>query len=138
VKYRHPIGSSNEGRFASASRAYYAAAAVAVLTQPVSENKTYELAGDQSFSMAELGSEVSRQIGRDIPYRNLSHEDYAAILLGLGLPHTTVHVIIDADAKAIRGDLDSPSCDLSGLIGRPTTTLSEAVRSALLNPVKAV
>jgi NAD(P)H dehydrogenase (quinone) len=125
------IGSSNEGRFASASRADYAAAGVAVLTQPVSESKTYELAGDQSFSMAELASEVSRQIGRDIPYRNLSHEDYAAILLDLGLPHTTVHVIIDADAKAIRGDLNSPSCDLGGLIGRPTTTLSGAVRNAL-------
>ena len=74
---------------------------------------------------------LSRQIGRDIPYRNLSHEDYAAILLDLGLPHTAVHVTIDADAKAIRGDLNSPSCDLSRLIGRPTTTLSGAVRNAL-------
>jgi NAD(P)H dehydrogenase (quinone) len=43
------LGSSNDGRFASASRADYAAAAVAVLTRPVSRSKTYELAGDQSF-----------------------------------------------------------------------------------------
>ena len=81
--------------------------------------------------MAELASEVSRQIGRDIPYRNLSGEDYAAILLGLGLPQVTVDVVIDADTKAIRGDLDSTSRDLSGLIDRPTTTLSDAVKSAL-------
>jgi NAD(P)H dehydrogenase (quinone) len=53
--------------------------------------------------MAELASEVSRQIGRD-PYRNLSGEDYAAILLGFGLPQMIVDVIIDADTKAIRGD----------------------------------
>jgi NAD(P)H dehydrogenase (quinone) len=125
------IGSSEAGRFASASRADYAAAAVAVLTEPVSGNKTYELAGDESFSMAELACEVSRQIGRDIPYRNLSGEDYAAILLGFGLPQMTVDVIIDADTKAIRGDLDSTSRDLSRLIHRPTTTLSDAVRSAL-------
>ena len=131
VEYGALIGSSNDGRFASASRADYAAAAAVVLTRSVSESKTYELAGDQSFSMAELASEISRQIGRDIPYRNLSHEDYAAVLLGLGLPHTTVHVIIDADAKAMRGDLYSPSCDLSGLIGRPTMTLPDAVRNAL-------
>jgi NAD(P)H dehydrogenase (quinone) len=58
------IGSSNCGRFASASRADYAAAAVAVLTQPVSGSKIFELAGDQSFSMKELASEVSKQIGR--------------------------------------------------------------------------
>ena len=131
VEHGALIGSSNDGRFASASRADYAAAAAVVLTQPVSGSKTYELAGDQSFSMAELAAEVSRQIGRDIPYRNLSGEDYAAILLGFGLPQMSVDVIIDADTKAIRGDLDSTSRDLSRLISRPTTTLSDAVRSAL-------
>jgi NAD(P)H dehydrogenase (quinone) len=125
------IGSSKDGRFASASRADYAAAAVAVLTQTISGSKTYELAGDKSFSMTELASEVSRQVGREILYRNLPGEEYAATLLGSGLPKSLVDVIIDADAKAMRGELDSTSCDLSGLIGRPTTTLSEAVRSAL-------
>jgi NAD(P)H dehydrogenase (quinone) len=125
------IGSSNDGRFASASREDYAAAAVAVLTRPVSANKTYELAGDQSFSMSELATEVSRQIGRDIPYKNLSGKDYTAILLGLGLPQPIVDVIIDADRNAILGDLNSTSRDLSELEGRPTTTLSAAVRSAL-------
>jgi NAD(P)H dehydrogenase (quinone) len=131
VEHGALIGSSNDGRFASASRADYAAAAVVVLTRPVSENKTYELAGDQSFSMAELAAEVSRQIVRDIPYRNLSSDDYAAILLNFGLSQMIVDVIIDADIKSIRGDLDSTSRDLSGLISRPTTTLSDAVRSAL-------
>jgi NAD(P)H dehydrogenase (quinone) len=125
------VGSSSDGRFASASRADYAAAAVAVLTQRVSGSKTYELAGDQSFSMTELASEVSRQVGRDIPYRNLSSEDYASVLLGSGMSQMTVDVIIDAGAKAIRGELDSTSRDLSGLIGKPTTTLSDTVRSAL-------
>jgi NAD(P)H dehydrogenase (quinone) len=125
------IGSSSNGRFASASRADYAAAAVAVLTQPVSQSKTYELAGDRSFSMAELASEVSRQIGRDIPYRNLSREDYAATLLRFGLPQTIVDVVIDADTKSVRGDLNSTSRDLSRLVGRPTTTLADAVRSAM-------
>jgi NAD(P)H dehydrogenase (quinone) len=126
------IGSSNEGRFASASRADYAAAAAAVLTQPISRNKTYELAGDRSFSMAELASEISRQLGRDVQYKNLSSEEYSAVLLSLGLPQMTVDVIIDADRNAITGDLDSSSRDLSGIIGRPTTTLSDAVKIALL------
>jgi NAD(P)H dehydrogenase (quinone) len=124
-------GSSDDGRFASASRADYAAAAVVTLTHPLPGNKTYELAGDQSFSMLDLASEVSRQLGRDIPYRNFSSEDYAAILLKFGLPQMTVDVIINADAKAIRGELTSTSRDLSELISRPTTTLSDAVRSAL-------
>jgi NAD(P)H dehydrogenase (quinone) len=128
------IGSSNGGRFASASRADYAAAAVAVLTQPVSGSKIFELAGDQSFSMKELAAEVSNQIGRDIPYRNLSGHDYAAVLLASGLPQMTVDVIVDADRQAIQGGLDSTSRDLSTLIARPTTTLSEAVRNTLRAP----
>jgi NAD(P)H dehydrogenase (quinone) len=131
VEHGTLIGSSSDGRFASASRADYASAAVVVLTRPVSENKTYELAGDQSFSMADLAAEVSRQIGQDIFYRNLSSDDYAAILLSFGLSQMIVDVIIDADIKAIRGDLESTSRDLSGLISRPTTTLSDAVTSAL-------
>jgi len=81
--------------------------------------------------MTELASEVSRQIGREIPYRNLSGEEYATVLLGLGLPQGVIDVIVDADAKAIRGDLDSTSCDLNRLIARPTTTLLDAVSSAL-------
>jgi NAD(P)H dehydrogenase (quinone) len=125
------VGSSRDGRFASASRADYAAAAVATLARPTVDSRTYELAGDHSFSMAELASEVSRQIGRDIPYRNLSREEYAASLLGLGLPRAIVDVTMDADAQAIRGDLDSTSRDLGRLIGRPTTALSDAVASAL-------
>ncbi len=125
------IGSSGCGRFASASRADYAAAAVAVLTRPVAGNKIYELAGDHSFSMEEFASEVSRQVGRPIPYRNLSGNDYAAILLASGLPQMTIDVMIDADMKAILGGLDSTSRDLSTLMARPTTALSEAVRNTL-------
>jgi len=125
------LGSSSGARFASASRADYSAAATVALTQVDSAGKTYELAGDRSFSMAELAKEVSTQIGRDIPYRNLSANDYAAILLRSGVPQMTVDVIVDANTKSIRGDLDSTSRDLSQLIGRRTTTLSDAVRSAL-------
>jgi NAD(P)H dehydrogenase (quinone) len=84
--------------------------------------------------MAELASEVSRQVGREIPYRNLFREEYATALLDFGVPQMTVDVIIDADAKAMRGDLDSSSRDLSRLLNRPTTTLSDAVRSALRTP----
>jgi hypothetical protein len=42
-----------------------------------------------------------------------------------------VDVIINADAIALKGDLDSASRELSALIGRPTTTLAEAVQLVL-------
>ena len=52
-------------------------------------------------------------------------------LLGLGLPQMIVDVVVDADVKSSSGELDSSSRDLSALLRRDTTSLSEAIRVAL-------
>jgi len=125
------MGCAGRGRFASASRADYAGAAVTVLTQPGHENKTYELAGDHSFSMYEFAEELSKQAGRSVVYNNVTAAEYEAALLSFGLPQMIVNVVIDADLKSLKGELDSSSRDLSKLIGRNTTTFSQAIKSAL-------
>ena len=127
------IGSAGEGRFSSASRADYAQAAAVVLTQPNHENKIFELAGDSSFTLSDLAAEVTKQSGSKVVYRNLPPSEYEAALLGLGLPRMIVDVVVDADVKAMNGSLDSSSRDLSKLLGRPTTTLADAVATALRN-----
>jgi NAD(P)H dehydrogenase (quinone) len=125
------IGSAGEGRFASASRADYAGAAVAVLTQPGHENKTYELAGDSAFTLDDLAAEVTKQAGVQVAYRNLPAAEYEAALIGFGLPRMLVKVAVDTDLKAHQGILDDSSHDLSRLLGRPTTPLSAAVAAAV-------
>ncbi len=125
------MGCAGQGRFASASRADYAGAAVTVLTEPGHENKTYELAGDHSFSMYEFAEEVSKQADRSVVYNNVTAVEYEAALLSFGLPQIIVEVVIDADSKSAKGELDSSSRDLSKLIGRDTTTFSQAIKSAL-------
>jgi NAD(P)H dehydrogenase (quinone) len=125
------IGSARQGRLASASRADFADAAVAVLTQPGHANKTYELAGDQSFSMSEFAEEVSKQAGRPVVYEDLPAGDFAAALANFGLPQMFVDVVVDASVRTSEGELDSSSHDLSALIGRPTTPLSDAIKQAL-------
>lgn len=124
------VGSSKDGRFAAATRADYAGAAIAVLTQDGHENKTYELANDQSYSMTEFAAALSKQIGKTVIYNDLPVADYEAILLSLGLPKMIVDVVVDADRKAPIGELDSDSDDLSRLLGRPATSLSDAIASA--------
>jgi NAD(P)H dehydrogenase (quinone) len=125
------IGSAGEGRFASATRADYAAAAVKVLSSAGHTNQTYELAGDRAFSMAEFAAEISAQTGKHIGYTDLPPQDYAAALATFGLPPMIIDVVIDADIKAQAGELDSTSRTLSELIGRKTTTLGEAIGAAL-------
>ncbi len=125
------LGAAKDGRFASASRTDYAAAAVAVLTGSGHEQKVYELAGDQSFSLSELAAEVARQSAKSVAYHNLPLPEYETALIGFGLPPALAKMLADADDGASRGELDSSSHDLSVLIGRPTMTMSAAVKTVL-------
>ena len=125
------VGSAGNGRISSATRQDYADAAVAVLTTDGHDGKTYELAGDNAWTLADLAAEVSAQTGRDIPYHNLAQGEYAAVLKGVGLPEGLADAIAGWDVGASEGALYSPSSDLTRLIGRPTTPLKDVVAAAL-------
>lgn len=125
------FGSAGDGLVSAASRADYAAAAAVVLTADGGENKTYELGGDNAFTLEELAAEISKQTKREIVYRDLPVEQYAQALIGAGFPEPVARILADADLGIKRGDLLVNSGDLSRLTGRPTTTLAEAVASAL-------
>lgn len=125
------IGSAGEGRISGAPRADFAEAAVAALTGEGHDGRTYELAADAAWTLADLAAEVSRQTGKDIPYRNLSEADYAAALRGFGLAEGLAAAIAGWDADASRDTLFDDGRQLSALIGRPTTPLSATVAEAL-------
>lgn len=125
------IGSAGEGKIAAATRADYAEAAAVVLTTEGHEGKTYELAGDQAFTLAELAAEVSRQVGKEVPYKNLSEQEYADVLKAAGVPEGLAKSIAGWDVAASKGDLFDDSKTLSRLIGRSTTPLAEAVKSVI-------
>ncbi|KOU60320.1 quinone oxidoreductase [Streptomyces sp. MMG1533] len=125
------VAAAGEGRVSSASRADYAAAAVAVLTGEGHENKTYELGGDEAWSFAEYAAELSRQTGREIVYSPVSTDAYVGILTGAGLPEPFAAILADVDASIEKGELVVAGGDLSRLAGRPTTPLAEAVAAAL-------
>ncbi|KOX01352.1 SDR family oxidoreductase [Streptomyces sp. NRRL B-3648] len=125
------VQAAGEGRVSSASRADYAAAAVAVLTGEGHENTTYELGGDEAWSFAEYAAELSRQTGREIAYNAVSVEALTGILTGAGLPAPLAGILAGVDASIARGELVVSSGDLSRLIGRPATPLAEAVTAAL-------
>ena len=125
------VQAAGEGRVSSASRADYAAAAVAVLTGEGYENKAYELGGDEAWSFAEYAAELSRQTGREIVYKPVSVETYTGILTGAGVPGPLADVFAGVDASIAKGELVVSTGDLSRLTGRPTTPLAEAVTAAL-------
>jgi NAD(P)H dehydrogenase (quinone) len=125
------LGAAKEGRFSSASRQDYAAAAAAVLTTPGHENKIYELAGDTAYTLSELAATVANAAAKPIAYRNLTQGEYEAALIGFGLPAPIAGILADSDAGAATGELESQSTDLHTLLNHPTTTLIDAVRAAI-------
>ncbi|MGW3355821.1 SDR family oxidoreductase [Streptomyces bungoensis] len=125
------VQAAGDGRLSSASRADYAAAAVAVLTGEGHENTTYELGGDEAWGFAEFAAELSRRTGREIAYRPVPVETLQEILTGAGVPGPFAAVLAGVDASIERGELVVSSGDLSRLTGRPTTPLAEAVAAAL-------
>ncbi|MEU6161049.1 SDR family oxidoreductase [Streptomyces sp. NPDC047130] len=124
---------AGDGRVASASRADYAAAGVAVLTGDAAEhaNRTYELTGDTAWSLAEYAAEVGARAGRAIPYRALSYDGYMASLVGAGLPEEAAALLAGADVSIARGELSRTTPDLSTLLARPTTPMPHTVARAL-------
>ena len=125
------IGSAGNAKISSAPRADYAEAAVAVVTGTGHAGKTYELAGDEAYTLSDLAAEISTQTGKQIPYKDLPEADYAAALKGFGLPEGLADAIAGWDVGASKGALFSDSKQLSELIGRPTTPLAVAVKAAL-------
>jgi NAD(P)H dehydrogenase (quinone) len=125
------IGSAGAGRFSSAARKDYAEAAAWALTSPGQAGKLYELAGDTSFTLAQLASEVSRQSGKTIAYKDLPPADFADALVTAGLARDLAALLADADVAASQGALFDQGHALQRMIGRPTTPLAAAVESAL-------
>ncbi|NUS55645.1 MAG: SDR family oxidoreductase [Streptomycetaceae bacterium] len=125
------IGSAGDGKVGAVPRADYAAAAAVVLTTDGHEGKVYELAADEPFSLAEYAAELARQSGKPVVYNDLAPADYVQALVGFGLDEGYAGALADADQGIARGELASDSHDLSRLIGRPTTSLADAVALAL-------
>lgn len=126
------IGSAKDGRISSATRRDYAEAATTVLTALESQvGKIYELAGDESYTLADLAAEVTHQSGVPITYQDLPEADFCAALAGTGLPQPIARLLSESDVSASKGALYDDDRALSRLIGRPTTSLRTAVAEAL-------
>ena len=125
------LGSAGTGRIASAARDYYAAAAAAALTRENQAGRIYELAGDESYTLADFAAELARQSGLAIAYKDLPEAEYKAILIGAGLPEALADLLADSDVGASKDGLFDDSHQLSQLIGRPSTPLAASIAVAL-------
>ena len=124
-------GSAGTGKISAATRQDYADAIAVVASSEGHAGKVYELAGDTSFTMADLAAVVSKAIGKSVLYHDMPKQDYATLLQSVGLPQGVAAVFADADASIAKGALVDDSKTLSTLIGRPTTPMEITITEAL-------
>ena len=125
------VGASGDGKFSAAGREDYAEAAARVLAGQDTSTRAIELGGQRAFTLANLAAELSRQTGRDIPFKNLPEADYADVLAGAGLPEGFAKAIADADRGAESGELYTASTALEDLIGHPAKSVEQLVSETL-------
>jgi NAD(P)H dehydrogenase (quinone) len=122
--------SVGDGRLASASRRDYAEAAAVAALDETTAGRTFELSGDHAWDFDEFAEALSVVTGRPVRYESLTPEQHAERLRGFGLDEGTVGFVVALDGNIRDGLLADTSGDLSGLIGRPTTPLVEALTAA--------
>ncbi|HZG02444.1 MAG TPA: KR domain-containing protein, partial [Streptomyces sp.] len=66
-----------------------------------------------------------------VVYDDLPAEQYRRILTDAGLPAFFVDLLVDSEVKISQGALARTTGDLAALLGRPATSLSDAVAEAL-------
>jgi NAD(P)H dehydrogenase (quinone) len=130
IEHGAVIGSTGQGRVSAATRADYAAAAAAVLTGD-KRTATYELAGDEAFTLTDFAAALAKVSGKPVAYVNMPEAEFRGALEGMGLPGPLAAMLAQSSASAAGGALFNDSKTLSRLISRPTTPMIETVKKAL-------
>lgn len=123
------VGAAGSGKISAATRQDYSAAAAASLLDGQDGNQTYELGGP-AFDLAQLAQTISEVTGTQVTYRDLPVEEYVATLQHAGLDEATAGFVAALDTSIAHGDLHTDRQDLAELLGRPATSLTDAVRAA--------
>lgn len=125
-------GAASDGIIHTAAAADYAEAAAIILhSDEKHRGNIYEFAGDQGFTMKQYAAEISRLCGKKIHYENLPERDFSEYLTRLRMPAVQARLLADAQIHAANGWLQESSQTLSKILGRPTTSMAEAITAAL-------
>jgi NAD(P)H dehydrogenase (quinone) len=122
------LGIDGGARIGAATRADMAAATTAALLDEGTAGATFELSGPP-ITLAGLAEAVTDVTGTKVAYRDVTPEELTAILRGTGLDDGTAGFVVALEESVARGDLDVRGDDLERLLGRPATTLADALRA---------
>ena len=105
-----------------------AAVAVAALTSPGHEGRTYTLSGPEAVTYDELADHLSSALGRRIRHVSLPPEDLKAGMLAEGMPEAIADRMLDLERYFREGHASSVTDDIRQATGRAARRFADYVR----------
>ena len=90
-----------------------------------------ELASSDPERRRLAAAAVTEATGQPVAYADVPPAEQLAVLTGAGVPPSFAEILVDVDQSTIGGALEVEGDDLRTLIGRPTTTLADALQQAV-------
>lgn len=122
-------GASGQGETAYVSAADVVASAAEILAEPSRHSgKTYVLTGPEALSDGKVAEVVSRALGRQVRYVDLSPQELSAGLRNSGAPAWVVDAIVGLEAVKSNGWAGRVSPAVEEITGRPGERYEEFVQ----------
>jgi uncharacterized protein YbjT (DUF2867 family) len=119
-----------DARFAKVDARDIGEVVATVLSEPGHENRIYELTGPDSLTYEEIAAELSRALGREIRYVDLPPDDYAALLISVGVPQWLAEefATLYGRGKQRAGASARVTSTVEDLLGRPPRSFADWAR----------
>lgn len=105
-----------------------AASAVAALTEPGHEGKTYTLTGPEALTHAEMAGELSRALGKEIEFVDIPPEAMRDAMLQMQVPVWQADGIVEDYAHYRRGEASAVEKDVEEATGKPPRSFAAFAR----------
>lgn len=102
----------------------------AALTDARHIGKLYELTGPRAITFSQAVAEVSKAIGRPINYQQISGEDFAAGMRGVGVPDDIIHLLDELFTVTLDGRNSEVQHGVMEALGRPAKDFADYARDA--------
>ena len=102
--------------------------AVAALTQPGHEGKSYELTGPQALTHAEMAEDLSKALRRQVAFVDIPPEAMRDAVLDLGFPEWQADGLVEDYAHYRRGEAAAVTSGVQDAIGKAPRSFEEFAR----------
>ena len=120
------VTSAGNGKVGWALRLDYAEAIANVMAGSGHENTIYELSG-KLLTQEQLASALGAVLDKNVPVQQVDDAAYADIMKAAGVPDFVIPILAGIQQGIREGTLEVENSDLEKLLGRPVTSINEAL-----------